>query len=231
VTRRKGASKRSHAVAEKPVVLVFGESEHDTRALAELLVALCPTLQGMVRPRSRPPILVKDAKVGDIPGRAQAIAALIDAERVTCDVVCVFAHEDCDAVEPAHEGVARKIENAMAAKGYHVHAVAPAWEMETWWFQWPEALAAYRPTWRRVTNVANRDLGRIENAKEELRRALRPAGSASRTRDYSETDSPGIAERVRRLGVVRNPQGRSASFQRFVQSVDGCCEVVSQHYS
>lgn len=209
--------------ARRQVVLVFGEDENDTRAIAELIVAACPELIGKVKPRARPPVLIKDARPEHVPSRAATIAAIIDVERVSADVVCVFAHEDCDALEPAHEDVTRRIEDALAAQGHRVHAVAPAWEMEAWWFQWPAAVASYRPSWKRLPDT-HRNFGQVQDAKEQLTRALRPTARGSKkTRDYSVTDAPAIARKVRELGIVRTPIGRSDSFNAFLSSVESCC--------
>ena len=209
-------------------VLVFGEDENDTHFLAELLVALCPEMQGMVKAFRRPPILIKDADSRRVPDRATAIASLVDAEATSADVVCVFAHEDCDDLEPAHEALSQKIEAAFAQEGYHVHAVTPAWETEAWLFLWPEAVAAYRGKWRSLDAYRGRNVGLIVDAKETLTRALRPTGrDRASVRDYRESDAPGIGARVREMGIADDPRGRSASYDRFRASVTSCCQSVS----
>lgn len=209
-------------------VLVFGEDENDTKLLAELLVALCPEMAGLVKPFRRPPILIKDADPRKVPSRVDAVATLIEAERASADVVCVFAHEDCDDFEPAHEGLSRKIEEGFASAGYHVHAVTPAWETEAWLLLWPDAVAAYRSKWASLRKYRGRDVGKVENAKEALTRALRPSGKgASAVRDYRESDAPAIAQLVRELGLARTPAGRSLSYERFCDQVDQCCEAVA----
>lgn len=218
---RKADSRRGAKKAKRQTVLIFGEDENDTKSIRELLTAMLPNLDGKIKNFARPPILIKDANPSDVPSRAQAIATLIEVEQVSSDVICVFAHEDCDKIEPAHEELAAKIETALADQGHHVHAVAPAWEMETWWFQWPDALVQVRPGWRSVDQYKNRNLGKIADSKEELRRALRPRGR-TKVRDYSETDGPRIAQAVRELGIVSDRQGLCASFERFVESARSC---------
>ena len=66
-----------------------------------------------------------------------------------------------------------------------------------------------------------RDLGRIGNAKEQLRRAVRPRETRKRhVRDYEESDSPLIAEHVVRLGLLKPPwAARSDSWLVFVEAV------------
>lgn len=208
-------------------ILVFGEDENDTKTIAELLGALCPEAIGIILPFRRPPILFKDAATRDLPSRVEVIASLIEAERTQWDVICVFAHEDCDDFEPAHDALGQKIESAFAEAGYQVHAVTPAWETEAWLFLWPEAVAAHRAGWRSLDRFRGRDVGRIKDAKEELRRALRPIGKgAGNPREYRESDAPAIAAKVREMGLADSPGGRSASYSRFVETVATCCETL-----
>lgn len=214
--------------ARRTSVLVFGEDATDTAFLAELLVALCPDLQGLVKQIRKPPLLVRgvaaDSKVRD---RTRTIAALIAAEMTDSDVICVFAHADSDAVEPAHESMAARIESEFAAVGQHVHAVVPAWETEAWLFLWPEAVSDYMPSWSSLDKYRGRSVGLIKDAKEELTRALRPTGpNKGRIRDFRESDAVEIAKRVAAKGVVRKPQASSESFKRFVESVDQCCSSI-----
>lgn len=213
--------------SRRRVVLIFGEDENDTKFLAEMIGALCPDLVHAVKPLRRPPILLKDASPDAVPDRVETIAALIEAERSTSDVICVFAHEDCDAVEPAHKHLTNKIEEAFRVRGYEVRAVTPAWELESWILQFPLAVATYRPSWRSLQRFTGRNVGVITNAKEELRRALRPSGRRPATRDYRESDAPEIAKIIRDKGIARQPQASSASYQAFVGKVDECCRAAS----
>lgn len=98
--------------ARKKVILVFGEDTHDTTSIKELLLAANPSLDGMIKPMRRPPILLRDCRLEDVAARVATIADVIDAERSTAEVIAVLAHEDCDNVEPAHERLASKIEEA-----------------------------------------------------------------------------------------------------------------------
>jgi len=207
-------------------VLVFGEDENDTKAIRELIVALCPELESRIETRRRPLVLIKDARPEDVPDRARQIADVVAAERRRRNVLCVFAHQDCDDVEPSHEAIGRKIEDALERAGCHVHAVTPAWEIETWWFLWPAAVRAYQSSWKLPTRYFGADVGLIVNAKEELRRAVLAPGDR-RPRRYRESDSPLLAKKVREMGIVRNPEAKSLSYERFVGSVDACCSRVS----
>lgn len=206
-------------------ILIFGEDENDTKFLSELMVALCPELAGRTKPFRRPPILIKDADSRKVPSRVQAIVDLIEAERQTAEVLCVFAHEDCDDFGPAHEALAKKIEEGFAAAGHHVHAVTPAWETEAWIFLWPEAVAAYRSKWASLDSYRGRDTGQIKDAKEALMRGLRSSGkNSSAVRDYRESDAPEIAKKVREMGLATSPKGKNASYDRFRRLVMLCCD-------
>lgn len=208
-------------------ILVFGEDDNDTKFIHEMLLGLCPEFNGMVKTFRKPPILIKDCDPTKVPGRVEIIKKLIDAEATSCEVVCVFAHEDCDDFEPAHTKLSRKIEEGFAEAGYHVHAVTPAWETEAWLFLWPEAVSDYRSGWRSLERFRGRDVGKIRNAKEELVRSLRPQGKGSaRSRDYRESDAPMIAGKVREMGLANSPAGRSASYDAFRDRVRACCDRI-----
>ncbi len=209
------SSRTRPAATRPPAVLIFGESDNDRRAIRELILALCPRLDGYILLRQHPLVLIKDARPQDVPSRAQKIADIVSAESRLRGITCVFVHEDCDAVEPRHEALAEKIEQALAEVGCHAHAVVPAWEIEAWWFLWPQAVTAYQVHWSLPARYKGTRIGLIVNAKEQFRRST-VAGSKVRTpRRYRESDSPLIAQKVRELGIVRSPEAVSASFERF----------------
>lgn len=222
----RGGPKRQ-AGRRPPLVLVFGEDENDTKSIRELIEALQPGLVGKVQHRRQPLVLIKNARPEDVPDRAQRIAAVVEASRTTHDVLCVFAHEDCDELEPAHGEACAKIEAALEQAGCPAHAVVPAWELEAWWFLWPEAVQAVRPkSWRLPDDYVGKQVGRIRDAKEELARRIVPKNLKPEKRKgfphYQESDSPAIARQVREKGVARKPQAQSDSYARFVASVDQC---------
>jgi hypothetical protein len=203
-------------------VLVFGESENDSRAIKELIEGLCPSLIGRVKVRKRPLVLIKGAREENVKPQAQQIAKVVAAEDQVEAVRCLFAHRDCDDVEPNHEVVASAIEQAISgrlrAEGVRhcgVHAVVPAWETEAWWLLWPQVTAALVETWRAPTEYRGRHVGTLSNAKEALSRSLLPKGQGtkgdSRVRRYRETDSPSIARAIRIAGCADRPEGRSDS--------------------
>ena len=211
--------------ARPPIVLVFGEDDHDRECIKILLEGLRPDLARRVKKLRQPLVLIKNAKPSDVPDRAQTIAGVVDAEREAGPVACVFAHEDCDEVEPAHEAVARKIEEALKVAGCEAHAVAPAWEMEAWWFLWPEAVKAANPSWRAPDDHVGKNVGMLVNAKEELaRRVVPPKTKPGRGGfiGYRESDAPRIAAKVVELGLLHQTRATSRSYDRFVRSAATC---------
>jgi hypothetical protein len=208
---------------------VFGEDENDTKALRELIEALRTEIKGRVVTLREPLVLIKNAKPEDVPDRARRIAHAVDIQRAAHDVTCVFAHEDEDNIEPGHEATCTKIEEALKKEGCLAHAVVPAWEMEAWWFMWPEQVHGVRPkSWRVPDDYLGKEVGKIRNAKEELQRRVRPKDLKPEKRktfpDYAESDAPSIARRIREEGMARKPLAKSASYTRFVQSVDACTD-------
>lgn len=200
------------------IILIFGESDNDTKTIRELILALLPDSSVRVEIRRQPQVNIRDARAEAIPSRVERVARVIDAAAVDSEVVAVFAHEDCDAVEPSHVAVSERLEGAFHSRGYaQVWAAAPAWEMEAWLLQWPDSFKRYVPTWAEL-NVVGKRVGLISNAKEYVRRSLRVGNRAGR--EYRETDAPRLAEIVRNEGWVRSPKANSHSFDAFVQRVD-----------
>lgn len=199
---------------KKPSVgLVFAENKNDADSLAILAKALRPGAPPMAH-RRRPLVLIKDRKAAEAKKNAKLIAGIVKAESVRANVEFVIAHQDCDAVEP-HEFVAEKIKIAITNEGIkNVIPVAPAWEIEAWWYLWPDAVAGVNSKWRRLTRRANHGL--IMNAKETLRRDLRNQGTA----DYVESDSIKIAKKVCELGIVRKKTGNAPSFDSFQAEIE-----------
>lgn len=216
------ARKRSRHRAH-PVILVFGESNNDRAALVELFRALRPDLTSVsVETRREPLILMKDENRPSTRRKTtDRIAALVRAEAVTRHVAAVIAHEDCDDTEPAHVTLAATIEAELTSAGVpHPIAATPAWEIETWWMLFPDALQATRPCWATFDH-ASRDVGRIQHAKEELRRQLRPTTAHARSRcpDYAESDGIKIAAAIRSRNLIDQERGNAASLAEFKAKV------------
>lgn len=204
---------------------MFGESENDRKSIATLIGSLCPDVDA--KPVVQPQVLIKGTQPRKGASNAEQIADVVRAMSARSEVLCVFAHEDADDLEPSHQRIAAEIEAALRAAQVpcQVHAVVPAWELETWWFLFPEQVAAVRPSW---TQPATRtSLGKIRDSKEALARALRPSGLKPNERkrfpQYRESDSILIAKAISESGQARAVAGHSASYDRFVQSVATCC--------
>jgi hypothetical protein len=212
------------ATAAKPsVILIFGESDNDRAALQELFRAFRPDLEKIrVRPRRQPLVLMKKDNLPETRRKTtDSIAALVRAEAVSMTVKAVIAHTDCDAIEPAHESLAETIEAELEAGGVpNPIAAIPAWEIEAWWMLFPAAIAATRPCWAKV-DYANRHVGSIANAKEVLRRDLRPKSSRARDTcpDFAESDGIRIALKIREMSLQGQPCGKSGSFERFARKI------------
>jgi hypothetical protein len=211
---------RKSAPRGKREILIFGEDENDRAALRELFRALRPDLDAVaIRALREPLILMRDpSRLATRKHNAKTVAAVVKARQVAAGVVAVIAHQDCDAVEPAHKPLAERIETELSSAGVpNPIAATPAWEMETWWLLFPDALAATRQCWSRI-DYANRNVGLIEDTKKKLRDALRPRGRAARAScpDYAESDSVAIARHVRRLALHGKPVATSDSWVAFV---------------
>lgn len=205
-------------------VLLFGESDNDQRAIKELAEGLRPTLRGHVHIRRRPLVLIKGVTPEELARNVSDLDKQVAADRVRFEVRGVLVHEDCDAVEPAHETVAKRYADEFRDADYRVHPVLPAWELESWWLLWPKAMPAYRESWREPEEYRGKHVGKLRNAKEILKRAVQPRGlkAAQRKgfRGYEEKDSPGIAELIRERGWLTKPEGRSDSFAHFRRELD-----------
>jgi hypothetical protein len=214
---------REHESLRKKIVLLFGESDNDRRAIKELAEGLRPELRGHVEPRPRL-VLVKGVTPEELGKRKTDLSKQVAVDRVKLDVRGVLIHEDCDAVEPAQEDVAKRYADTFRNAGYRVHPVLPAWELEAWWLLWPRALGAYRESWREPTEYRGKHVGRLRDAKQCLEKAVQPknlkAAERKRFRGYQESDSPGIAKLVCERGWLTKPEGRSDSYAYFRREID-----------
>lgn len=200
------------------LVVIFAEDPNDAQALEHLLRYIVPNV-GTIRKPRQPLVLIK----GRLPPAARRNAASL-VEQVQREAVArkqpvslVIAHQDCDAVEPAHVTLATRITDELRRCGApNPVAAVPAWELEAWWYLWPDAVAAVCPSWRRLTRGGA--VGMLKDAKEQLRRDLRPL-KGKRVPDYQETDAPRIAEMVRTQNQQPAKTVQSGSWEAFRQAV------------
>ncbi|WP_341720388.1 hypothetical protein QQG74_12145 [Micromonospora sp. FIMYZ51] len=202
-------------------MVILGEDDNDRKAIQTLVAALRPDIpRGALKPLRKPMALVRNIPPQRLPTQATKVGALLRAVDVTTRIRAVLMHEDADEVEPAHEALITKIENSYRSLRWPVLAVVPAWEMETWWFLFPDAVAAVRPTWRRPDQFAGRDIGKIRNAKEELKKPVTPVGARPSFQTYTEADSAAIAEKIVELGQLAPPWfARSDSWAAFLDKI------------
>lgn len=204
-----------------PQILVYGEDASDQQAIVTLVRALRPDLQVKFEQPKKPLTLTRGLRPETAKSRNSKIVAAVKAANVRAPVLAVLMHEDADAVEPAHVALCASKEAAIASAPGQAVAVVPAWEIEAWWLLFPKAVSSLHTAWKTPTKYVGRNVGLIRNAKEELTRALRPSGRPStRTPDYSEQDSPKIANLIVTKGHLASPQGKSASWDLFVQKIN-----------
>ena len=203
------------------VALVFGESRNDRRAVAQLIEALCPVLQGRVRVRPHPMSLQRAASAHAVSGWMERISRAVASHGE--DVICVFVHRDADGPDPDGQ-IHRATENLLRAASIRgAHAVVPAEEIEAWWMLFPDATERLRRSWRGTLHRATRDWDTVSNPKEELKRLTR---RGDRRHAYSEADSPSVARHVAAAIADGMTQvGRSRSFERFAAAVSECCNA------
>ena len=201
-------------------ILIFGEGkdQYDSQAIEHLVRALVPPdVKLKVRKLRFPIMLDRGAARKKQADMAQQIAGQERAARIASrpgERVIVVGFHDCDEVEPAHIQQAAAIEQRLRNAGVQRPVAAtPAWCIETWWMLFPDALASTRRCWRPLNVPAA--VGKIPNAKNALRRALRPTGH-QRCPDYDERDSPTVARFVsQRRPITAAQVARSASLAQF----------------
>lgn len=106
-------SRKQARTSRRPLVLVFGESQNDRRAVKLLVEGLRPDLAGLVEERREPLVFIKKALPEKARSNAEKIAGIARAEAKTKRLIAVLAHEDCDALEPEHVQIAEKLERAV----------------------------------------------------------------------------------------------------------------------
>jgi hypothetical protein len=205
---------------QKSVALIFGENPHDTDSIKELLIALHPQLDGRLRARREPTKELKHSPLSAFPDKVKKTLAVVDVQRAVDTIRCLVVHEDCDAVENAHVALTSSIESAYSTAGCPAFAATPAWELEAWWFLWPDC-AKLRASWRLPDDHVGKNVGKIVDAKEVFAAAVVPKGlkKAQKVKfpGYCEADSVAIARGVRQKQVVSAPQAQSGSFKAFEQ--------------
>lgn len=208
-------------MASEKVMLIFAESLNDAKAIAELVVGLCPKLKGRVKPLPQPVSLTRTAQPNKAKRWFARVAEAVAAyERRGGSVLCLIVHRDADVPDETMTMV-DEIKSGLRAAGVETgYAVVPTEEIEAWWFLFPAALEAAVPGWQHALPTRAGDVDRLQDPKERL--ILLTKKKLPR-RPYSEADSPLVAAKVRELGLSLNPAGRSASYEHFRGIVMTCC--------
>lgn len=202
----------------KQVVLIFGESSYDCMAVAEIVRPFI-SAEIILKPQKTPQVFMsKEVARGKTISNAERIARVVAAQAVKDRIKAVVVHKDCDACEPAHKPLAVTIRQYMKSVGIVRCAPAvAAWETESWLMLFPEALAAYRPCWKKL-RLGKRKVGQIENSKEFLIRQLR--SDLRKCRDYRESDAPGIGRKAREMNLIESSRvGTAESLKEFIDDL------------
>lgn len=193
------------------VVLVFGEDDNDRETLRQLAVAIRPDTPKLEK-RRKPLVLMRDREAAARKKNADGIAAQVKRDQKRFDVRGLIAHQDCDAIEPAHEALAQSIRSQLSVLDVPIVAATPAWEMETWLYLWPDAAPAHVVGWRRPARTGA-NVGKLTDAKERYRRDVRPLDK--RVRDYVESDAPHIVKKAQALQLINKLDAKSESYIAF----------------
>lgn len=202
-------------------ILLFGEDGNDRAALRVLIEGLRPDLRGKATVKSlRAPLtLIKGMQAARAVSRASVVVKVVRAAHRNVPVLACVFHEDTDAVEPASKTLATQIQQTYARCLLPIVPAVPAWEIEAWWYLFPDAVATTHPTWRRLDQHVGRDTGKIISPKERLRRDVRPSGRGPSASTYEEKHSEMIARAIVDGGYLHSPSGTSVSWTAFVAAV------------
>jgi hypothetical protein len=202
-------------------VLVVGESGqsndlYDAQAIKVLIEAHRPSWH--VQATKKPAILAKGKEKATAKAAGRVAKLYRQASRAR-PIDCVFNQADTDAVEPSHEQAAKDIEDALASEGCPGHAAVCAWELEAWFFLWPAAIDATRNAWSVPQSLRGRDVGQLTDPKALMREQVLKTGSKPQLA-FQEKHAPEVAAQI----ATRLPerQGKSLSFDRFVERIEAC---------
>jgi hypothetical protein len=206
------------------IMLIFGEDETDRQSLRHIIRAIISkAAQVDIKPIRHPITLARGAEHRKRKRMADEIASFARSFEKNGSQVCVVAHRDCDAIEPAHQDEIQNLEGILVKAGVRqVVVAAPAWELETWWMLFPHAIRKVRACWKTIDYGAQ-NVGLIENSKQRLIRDLRPTDATDRRRcpDYCEGDGIKIAQQlVEDSSHMSDIKAKCASFTVFRKCIE-----------
>jgi hypothetical protein len=203
-------------------ILVFGENPNDSKSLKQLILGLCPCLQPSdVKVLREPPTLQREAKPTKVQQWADRAGAVLRAAQIVVgEAICILVHSDSDG--PDDGKFERSRSKELQDAGFtQAHAVVPVEAIESWWLLFPEATEALVPGWAGALPRRKRDVDKIAKPKDELIERTR---RKLKKRPYTEADSEGIARKI--VDCEFPKIGSSKSFDRFVGTVQSCCDHV-----
>ncbi len=193
-------------------VLVFGEGDSDRELLVVLGKALRPDLPKPVKLRD-PLVQAHDRITAEKRKQnARDLRQAVARNSVRYDVRGVLLHEDCDATEPAHVEQAEAMRAQLDGVDIAVVAAAPAWETETWLYQWPDAAPAHVKKWR-APKRSGKHVGLLVDTKEAYAKDVQPKNGQARA--YEENDAPLIVAKAIALDMLDTLDARSDSYVAF----------------
>ncbi|WP_351232255.1 hypothetical protein [Streptomyces sp. NPDC002133] len=203
--------------ARKSIIVVAGEGNNDREVLKHLIGALLPKPCPKIVPITRQTHLAKAEKflqprVDDLRRLANAAAATQHA----C-LAGIVVHVDFDGAESAHYDKVRRRISAELVRTFGPEAKAAlalaVSETEGWLMLFPKAFPKVRSGWNLPEEECRRDLGRIPNAKEHLKRLLKQP-------PYRESDAPSIMREAAQGGLITaRPSGTNRSYTDFAGEI------------
>lgn len=214
---------RSRAGRDQGVVLFFGEDHNDRASLREIVLGLRRDVRRRDTGLRRKPLtLVKNLDEAKRRSRSSAVTKLLQAETRKGPLRAAIFHEDTDAIEPSHIALAELIKQTYDGAPCKIVPAVAAYELESWWFLFPEAVSEVNGQWRLPNQYVGRKIGLVPETKEKLRKCVRPDGvrRGPRFKEYEESDSLKIAENIVALRLLdRTPVAESESWNVFLAEV------------
>ncbi|MGH3870353.1 MAG: hypothetical protein ACRDSR_02360 [Pseudonocardiaceae bacterium] len=194
---------------KKGAVLVFGESVNDSQSIRHLLIGANASLAGRVRSLRRPVSLTRDSKPNAVRDWVDELRRTVHAfEANDGRVAAVIVHRDADGHDPEGAVAAELARQLATLDG---HPVVPVQAIESWWFLFPDAVEAVRPcAWKGKLSRQPRNVELIDRPKKALQQATR----GGRAPEYAESDSPVIADYIRKWSLT--PLCPCKSYDRMV---------------
>lgn len=148
-------------------VLVFGENLNDSQSIRELLLAANSELDDRrIKALPRPMSLTREAKPDAVRRWVDQLDRAVRAHRAGGSVAAVVVHRDADGPD-ATGAIGNQLAGQLSSIGGL--PVVPVQTIEAWWFLFPDAVEAVRPSaWRGKLPRTPHDVEVILKPKERL---------------------------------------------------------------